>query len=359
MAGLSTVYTFRPDGTSPRCLGQIGRMSQLKYSYIMPGGPQDLSCFLTTRKIRYDALEQGRIVKVLRGGSVVWDGQLNEPVYSAGGWQLVAHGAGTFGAQFMARYNTYNLNDPVNLAIASGGSGSLGLRWVNPGIPSGWLVTTQPDEYSETVTDWMNNITVPAGLTWYVGRGNLLSTGLIPTTPNRLIYVNDPMSRTVTNNYNRLFIKFVLSDDSNGNAVNGYTVATNPASAAKSGWSETTVDITAAGVMSATSAANVGVTLLANYQRATFTQPVTVRYGQLRTMGGTKIDLGTEQAGTVCRAIGMDNGNGGETIQAPVSFWTGAYQYDQDTNTGLVTPGNSFRSDISSLLGVLVPAARS
>lgn len=350
------VLSMNPDGSNPRWLGQLGHVSGLQWGFTLPGGPDSAALnFDNGTKVRDSAMNPGRIIKIAKGGSCVWDGKLNEAVYSSGGWQMTAHGSGTFGGEFKAGFTTYNLNDPINQAILRTPNG---LRWVNPGIPAGWLVTSQPDLYSETVTDWLNNITIPAGLSWYIGRGNVLSTGIVPSSPNRILVSTDPAPRTITSDINRLFIKFVVSDDGQGNIVNGYTVASNLPSQLAHGTVEDTIDITAAGVMSSASAANIGATVLSNYQRAAFTNAFTIRYGQLRTMGGTAIDLATEQAATCCRLAVMDGGFGGEVIAGPVSFPTGQYTYFDDNGTAQLTPFQSFKTDISTLLGVLVPGVR-
>jgi len=348
----SQVCTFRQDGTSPRWLGQLGHVNALKYSFVLPGGPDQMSCTLgQPPSFRPDALNPGRYVKIFRGGSWVWQGILDEPSSDASGWSITAHGAGTYGNNYLAGWNTWNLNDPVNLAIAQG------LDWVNPGITSGWL-GIQPDMWSEYVSDWLTAICLQAGLVWYVGRGNVLATGLPPVTVNRLITCTEAVSRTVIGDVNVIRATYVASDDGNGNAVNAYVVVSNAADIAAHGTLEEPVDLTPAGVMTPAAATGYAQAMLNYYIGAAYAGPFTVRYGQLLTTGGSPIDLGTDQAATVARLIVTDAGYGGEVTPGPVTFVVGAYEYDDDAQVATITPWQSYRNDFSSLLTVAIPPLR-
>src|SRR5258707_9677328 len=99
------VARTRPDGTQPRSLGAIGVVSALTYSFTLPGGCDQLSCVLSCPPLlRTDAMDPGRIVHVLLGGNIVWDGKLDEPQPGPGGWGITPHRSGTFGSQFTATY---------------------------------------------------------------------------------------------------------------------------------------------------------------------------------------------------------------------------------------------------------------
>lgn len=349
----SQVVTYRPDGTDPRWLGCLAHVSALKYSYAFPGGCDAMSCTLgKPPEWRHKALDVGRIVKVFRGGSFVWDGQLDEGTPGQDGWSLIAHGSGTFGTQYLATWGTYNLNDPVNYAIIRG------LRWVNPGIGSGWITASPPDNLSETVTDHLNNISVQAGLQWYVGRRNVLSVGLVPTQVNRLLVCTTPVARTVTAEVNRIYGKYVVSDDGNGNQVYGWVLVSNPASIAAHQANEQPIDLTQNGVMTSAAAVQNCQNILNLYQGASYGGPFIVRNGQWLTPGGTSIDLGTDQAGTVARLLVTDGSYGGEVTPNPVNFVVGEYEYDDDAQAATITPWQSYRSDYSTLLTVAVPGQR-
>jgi hypothetical protein len=355
----SQVVSYRPDGTGAIWLGSLGHVSGLTYSYSYPGGCDALACTLgQPPEFRSKAMDVGRIIKVFRGGSFVWDGQLDEGTPDVSGWQLTAHGSGTFGAQFLATWVTYNLNDPLTYAIERG------LRWTNPGISQGWVTSQPPDNLSETVTDHLNNIAVQAGLQWYIGRRNILSVGVAPNTVNRLLVCTTPVARTVVAEVNRIYGKYVVSDDGNGNQVYSWVLAANQPSINAHQPNEQPVDLTqgnsstSTSVMTSTAALAACQNVLNMYEGASYAGPFVVRNGQWLTPGGAAIDLGTDQAGTVARLLVTDGGYGGEVIPSPVAFVVGEYEYDDDAQTATITPWQSYRTDFASLLTAVVPGQR-
>src|SRR5438046_894189 len=109
----SQVVSYAPDGSDPRWLGRSGHFTALTYSYVLPGGADQLSGVLQVPPAAWrKALTPGRIVKVYRGAAPVWDGKLDQCAAGDNGWQVTAHGAGTFGADFMAEWTTWNAGNP-------------------------------------------------------------------------------------------------------------------------------------------------------------------------------------------------------------------------------------------------------
>lgn len=359
--GLSTVCTRAPDGTRPRWLGGIGHVSQLAYSWSLPGGPDQMSCSLAVpADYRTDALNPGRIVQVARGGRVIWEGKLDEPAPPSGGtsagWSITAHGAGTYGADFAATWTSAwgssgSQNDAVNQAITRG------LRWVNPGISSsGIWFGQQVDSGSQSITDLLNLFTTKGGLTWYVTvtpNGNVLSVFPLPTTPNRVLVAPSPVARTLGGDINVIYLRYQSSADGASAAQYSVTSVSTAASVAAHGPIETYADLSSAGKMTAATAQAAGNAILERYQRASFAGPFTVRYGELLNLGGQPVDIGMEQAGTVCKAVLTDFGYGGEVVPDPVTFLTGNYEYDDDAQSANVTPFQSLDLSISGLLGML------
>jgi len=136
----SQVITYEPDGvTSPRWLGAFAHVNGLTWGFTCPGGADQMSCVLTMDgTFRTDALNPGRVVRVSRGASSVWEGILDEPTPQSGGWAITAHGAGTWGSHFLADTRNYSLDGPVEAAI------DRGLRWNDAGITSGYLPPLSP-----------------------------------------------------------------------------------------------------------------------------------------------------------------------------------------------------------------------
>lgn len=348
------LVTYTPGMTSPRWLGSLGHINGLNYGSLYPGGCDQLSATLAIKaQATPDALRVGRRVQGWRGGSCVYDGILDEAVAGATGWSITAHGNGTYGASYKAYYTTWSLNDPVNQAI------SRGLPWRNPGISSGWLGQVV-DPASITITDFMNNLTLQAGLGWFVDvrQQNLLTTGPIPSTPNRIIVITVPNPRTLAAGLNLLWYKYVSADNKNGSQAYSFGNVSSAQASSQHGNLEDTIDLTGAGLMTAGAAQANAQAILNLYVRANFSGSFTIRRGQLMTLGGSAIDLGTEQAGTVCRAILTDGGYGGEVVPSPLTFVTGGYTYDDDSQTATVTPLQSYKSDLQTLLTAVVPKLR-
>lgn len=354
----SQVVTISRDGSSRRWLGHLGNVSGLWYSFTCPGGPAQMQCTLMRdSRYRTDALDPGRLVQIIRGGSVVWDGTLDEPDGSQGTWQISAHGAGTFGNDFTAYYTglwTANPDSAVNNAITRG------LRWINPGIgfPTGIWLGQPVDPAMQSITDLMNLVTSKGSLTWYVScrpRGNVLSVFPLPTVASRLLISTTPAVRTLYGDVNAVYERYQVTADSDAAAATYSTTSTvEQTSIDKYGRMEVPADLSSAGIMSAGSAQTVGRHVLDMYERANFASAFTVSPGQITTMGGTPVDLGMEQAGGVYRVILTNTGFGGELSPVPVDILAGEYKWDDEARVAVVTPFQSFTTNVSSLLANVV-----
>lgn len=341
---------------APRLLSQVGHVQGLKWSFVLPGGCDQMSCTVQ-RDVRYrpDAFNAGRFVRVMRGASIAWEGKLQEPAPGRDGWAITAKGAGQYGADFDATYTgTWGTGIPD---IAVGAAIGRGLRWINPGIgnPAGMWTGQAVDSGSQKIDALLNLITTKGNLTWYVtttAQGNVLEVFPLPDqkTPTRLLVSNDPAARTLGGDYNRLFLRYQSSADSASAATYATTSVSNPDSIRQHGPMEEYVDISSAGQYTAALAQGVGNNILGQYIRANFATAFTVQPGQLLNAGGQPVDLGCEQAGTVVRLMLMDFGYGGELRSGPVTFLTGAYEYDDEAQVATVTPFQSVRTNFSSLL---------
>lgn len=355
-SGKTRVATFYPDGTLCRHLGALGHVTPPVYSFTLPGGCNQLTCTLEREPtFRHEAMNVGRLVRAYRGGSVVWNGRMLEPVYSTNGWQLSAVGSGNFGAFFDAIYTTWsNQNDAVNQAIARG------LNWVNPGIPAGVFFGQQVDSGAQTIDALLNLFCTKGGYTWYVGRGNVLSVYLWSTTPvTRILTSTVPAPRTLGGDYNAIYARYQTTASKAGaTAAYAVTSVTTAQSITQHGRMELYEDLSNAGPMSAGAAQALIQNKLNLYQRASFSGPFTVRQGELLTAGGTPVDLGCEQAGTVVRLVLQDYGYGGEIVPGPVSFVVGTYEYDDSKGTAQITPFQALDLSLSGLLGTIDPTKK-
>ena len=349
--------------TNPVWLSHLGHISGLTYSWAMPGGCDQLSATLAiAANVRSPALNPGRILQVYRGSHLTWEGILAEPVPPGGsgtsGWTLSAAGAGNYGTDYVSYYTgTWPAGLPdlaINDAITRG------LRWVNPGqdaIPGLWLGGAT-DPASQTITDLLNLCCTYGGLTWYVttnNYGNTLNITALPVQPNRLLTVNTPQGRSLGDDFNMIYEKYVITADnatSGAAEVDGITASQNAAAAALYGNLETYIDLTQAGPMSAATAQGYGNAVLQRYVHASWAGPLPAGPGDLMTLGGQACDLGTDQCGTVIQPVLTDFAYGGEVNMAtPVSFLVGNYAWSEDTLTATITPFQALDTSVANLLG--------
>lgn len=407
--GLVTV----PRLYDPKWLGEIGHVSQVDYTYSIPGGPDQFVCTLAVEpNYRTEALNPGRIITCHRGAACVWEGQLIEPQANATGWQLQANGVGNYGTNFGAWWqnnagntktsNGWFADGPIDFAIARG------LRWTNYGIgsPAGIYLGPVQDPGSLTITDFLNLLCTGGGLTWELTQpagsatmppapwvinvyplptdvsGNPLVNGsaTIPAAfaakwhrtdtrvagtrnPPDLYLVNtSPVTRTINDDINTVIVYYEITADNTATssatataATYGTTFATNPGSVAAHGRLEYYVDVSNAGAMTKAAAAAIGQNILNQYIRANFANSFTVQPGQLLNVGGVPVDLGCNWNGAMVTVQVVNEAYGGEVAQAPITFLIGEYEYTDATQTALVTPYQNARTDISSVIAQLYP----
>ncbi len=368
---------------------------------------------------RTDALNPGRIVTAHRGSSCIWEGQLTEPQPAPTGWTITANGVGTYGTNFGAWYQgnlgpTLNSNGwfpdgPVDLAIARG------LRWLNRGIgnPAGIYTGPIQNPGSLTVTDFLNLLGTGGSLVWELvqpasasswppgpwelvvydlpsdqngnplvsGPAQKVQEGFIPnswapskwirtdrvvTSPRRppdLFLVNtNPVARTIVADYNTIILYYQVKPDvtaSSSKSAQAAVYATvfvdNPGSVAAHGRMEYYLDVSNAGPMNSAAAQQIGLNVLSKYIRANFANSFAVMPGQLLNPGGVPVDLGLNWAGMVCTVQGVNAAQGGEVGMAPLTFIIGQYEYNDDTQTATVTPFQSVRNDLPSVIAALYP----
>jgi hypothetical protein len=357
----SQVVSYAAAGGDPRHLGQYGHLGSLVYSYALPGGPDQLTATLIPAGAggpvpRFTALDPGRVIGVWRGGSKVWEGVLDDPAPTSGGWTLSAHGAGTYGSDYMAKYSDYIVaGQPVTNAISRA---PVMFRWVAPASWPGDLYLDQPpDDASVTITDYLNNVTGPAGYTWYVrttAHSNQLAIFTPPTAATRLLVATTAQARSLFGYYTDLWLRYQSAADnptSGAAATYAVTSVANTAQRARHGRKETYADLSSAGTKSSAAAQAVGTKLMARYQAASYAGPLVIRPGQLLNLGGTPVDLGCEQAGEVYRLILAGGGYGGEvTPSPPVTVLGGGYSWDDVAQQASITPFQYAANDLAGML---------
>jgi hypothetical protein len=347
------LVTLKPDLSDPRWLGAIGAVGGLTYSDIMPGGNDTLSCTLQMEPGREDAaIAPGRVLRGYRGATWTWEGILTTPAPDAQGWRLTAQGAGHYGENYVAV-------DPGGFANADpavSGAIGRGMRWLDPGISNtGMFLSQPPENASQMVSDWLNQITSAGAYTWHVGPWNELEVLPIPSAVTRLLVTSSPAARTLHGYINTLWTLYqVTADSSSGASQYGTAESVNQASVNVHGRMEAPWDLSSAGVILGAQATTAGLDVLSRYIAASFASPFAVSYGEYLTTGGTPVDLGCERAGEVVRLLLADRGYGGQvTPGVSVTFPVGRIEYDDDSMTAQVTPFQNIRTDMASMLSAL------
>ena len=364
--GLTRVVTFPPGGGLGLALDMISHVSPARYSFTTPGGCDQLSLTMyDPPRRRSEALNPGRLTRGYRGGSVVWEGILDEGGPSAQGWTVSAHGQGTAGADYRARYSgswAGTVADTcVNNATADG------LAWANPGIgtPAGLWLGQAVDSGSQSITDLLNLITSKGGLTWSVVTGpggNVLSVYPLPAVPNRILISTAPVAQSIASGPDKLYIRYqVTADAGKTPATYGLTSVVQQSLVDAQGMRQDYMDLSSAGVRSAGSAQAVGNQVLKRFTRAGFTDAFPARYGQLTSMGGTPVDPGVFWSdgitAMVIQVLLADFAFAGEVTRGPVQFMVSAYEWDDAAMAASITPSGSARHDFASLMSAAVDQA--
>lgn len=319
-------------------------------------------------------------------------------------WQMPTSTTNSAGAT-ITKAPGWNPDGPVDLAI------SRGLRWLNRGIgnPAGIYTGPIQNAGSITLTDFMNLLTTGGSLIWELqqpasassfppgpwelrvytlpqdfsgdplqaGAPQRVSTEVLqggkwkrvdrivaePRTPPQLHIVNvNPIARTLTADINSVILYYQITADTTATstvkskaATYGTVMVDNPGSVAIHGRMEYYLDISNAGVFTAANAAAVGRNVLNKYLRANFSSAFSVQPGQLLNDGGVPVDLGVNWGGYTCDVQGINFAAGGEVGLAPITFVIGQYEFNDQTQTATITPFQSARADISSIVNMLYP----
>lgn len=370
LPGSSQVAVAPPGSSNWQWLGTLGQVTALTYSYVCPGGCDQMTCsIMVPAAYRTQLFYPGWQVRITRGGHQVWDGKIDQAQFSAGqGWSLSAVGTGNRGTDFTDFYapgDVWPAGEPdeiINRAIGRG------LPWVNPGLNSSpyfsqfWMGQAT-DPGSSTVTAFLNLICSRGGLTWYVNSqpggayaGDDLQVFPLPTVPNRLLVCTTPVPRSLGGYVNSLVIRYCsVADNATTGAAASFDVvsAINQQSVAAHGTLEQYLDLSDVGQMSGSAAQAVGNSILQSYVAASYAGPFAVSHGQLLNMGGQAVDIGADQAGSMVKLVLTDDAYGGSPApNIPVTFIVGSYSYNDFTQTATIAPYQSLNESLSGLLSM-------
>lgn len=294
------------------CLYGIDEMST-----VWPGGSDQLTWTPHTNPAR--RFTGGEIVQVFYGGVCVWSGNLVEPDASLG--QLTAVGAFYLGQKYVALNGSGNATDIPDVAIDQAIAD--GLTWIHPvSIRSTSIaidITGGPVRLGGSDTDLLDTFASANNLRWGVSPSRQVFTAADDTAP---IYQTLPMAGglgyALDNYVSTLVGRYV-------NLSSAFTTAIVTDSVAEilHGPAQDIVDLTPRGPISAATASSILTTLLAQGRgRPQWTEPITLTYGEILTMGGTPVALETVAAGRLLRVHGgyelAQRGNGQMFIDVPI-----------------------------------------
>jgi hypothetical protein len=368
--GQSQVITTNRDGSDVRILGQEGDVQALTWSSALPGGDAAMTCSLAMEhRFRTPATRVGRLVEVHRGG-VRWRGTMAEPAPNgAGGWDVTAQGEGTYGNNFRATSGGGVAGGtPASADTAVGDAMRRGLRWDRDNLDAAGIDTTQLFERgSRSITEALNAFCDGGTLTWAVlprpwaDRGQVAVFPLpSAATPTRLLVTADPAARTLGGYYDSMVLRYQSS--ANDAATATYNLAQQPNPLVPNpqtdlyGQLEGYADYSSGGQMSLPQAQLRANGILAAYQATSYSQAFSATPGQVLTLGGSPVDLGTERAGEVYQVIFSDLGAGGEVTPGDqITFLGGGYTWDDVAQAARIEPYHFIASDFSSLVSLMAP----
>jgi hypothetical protein len=168
-----------------------------------------------------------------------------------------------------------------------------------------------------------------------------------------LLICTDPVPRTRGGEPNSLLIRYNGAPDTDSPAIYQSVRVVNQPSIDNHGRNEKYLDLSSAGVLTATQAQQVGTYIFQRYQDATYAGPFTARQGQLTTIGGQPINLATERAGHVIRLLGVDFDWGGELVPTRPQFICANYAWDETAQQATITPFQNLRTDFASLVNMI------
>ena len=413
--GTDGVVTY-PEPRDPKWLGTIGHVTGLQMDWIKPGGPNTMQFNLTCPPTYRDSsINLGRRIQAWRGMSCIWEGILEEPEASSTGWTIIADGVGTEGSNYTALYTTWTPDNPVNEAIGRGlrwrndGIGTPpGLFGLNGGDPGGVAGGNAQDSGSLTVTEFLNllvtsgslywsleppmSVTMPAG-PWVLRfrqfptdlSGNPLAAGTsakqqwniqewqrtdltsgtykgrIP--PDLYLINTSPSTRTTNGVYNTLVCRYQATPDIPGTTANpngslatfNELIVDQPSAVAAQGRLEYYLDMTSANVMTTAQVQQIAQNVLNRYMKLAYSNTYTVTPGQLMNNGGVAVDLALDWSGRMCTVLVSNAPVGGDVNWGPLTFFIGDYAYDDDSQTGTVTPYQNGSQDLQTLISQLYP----
>lgn len=352
-----TVVTSWVNGTGRQVLDLLGPVSGLQFTSAFPGG--DTAC-QSNLGIPADANPPAlsmqsvdgtpRIITVYDGLLPVWTGVLADAQRGTP-WQIAGQGLSSLADRYVALDSSGAMStDPTTAVNAAIGRG---LPWTNlltlPAAPSGLTIS------AADVGSLLDATSTAEAQYWGVDQRGQLFQQAAPTSPVLLMVTSASLGdRTVDQFASDEYVRYTTTVQAAAPS-NPYSSVTtsgppavvaapnNPAASAPRpfGRWERLDDITSAGPLTQGAAQAYGNGQLALQQpRATFSGTLTVRPGDLRTLGGQPVRLSTVRAGQMIRILGVqpDPATAELVFSLAVQIVLGTWTYDADSDTAQMQP---------------------
>lgn len=314
---------------------------QLRHATRKNGAWQVSWTIPNTRTWRHPALAYGARVELMLGPICLAAATLEEPDWDAG--EFVALGACRDGETAVsitgAGATTTKPNTAIDAAIARGvvswaRVGNFGTTAVGDIDSGGGLVTLQSvlDAWAqENDSNWAVD-----------NQRNLIIAPTDETTIDWLIVPGSGvLGSAAEERVDRIFVRYIDST-THRRATVSYP-ATTPA-----GSVEKPVDITDRGSMTAAKATSIATGMWSDLQgRSGWTNGLTLKGGQVTTLGGVEADLALVKAGDTARLLGVPDERG---VALHTDVVIGDTEYDWEADEVQVNPEGMAARDVESVL---------
>jgi hypothetical protein len=350
-----TVHTVDRNQANRFPLARLGAVGGIRFTHGADGGCLEASAELDVPpSFSHSSLTAGRLFEVFDGPVRVWIGKLAPPDRGRP-WRLVAAGLAGLGARF-ASLDSSNL-PTTTLSLAVPAAITRGLPWQPPAAyPAATLTQDAPRDLGALLAATCAAQTPPRR--WGVNRDALLSLVADPTAPTYRVIGSDNIGgraigdyystiigryydQTATTTAARPVIKAVIAGGSSGPLATTY------------GANEYVLDLTALGIIpSATAQSIVNGLLTLTAPMPIVSGALTVHPGQVHTLDGVPARLTTLTGGALYRFIGVqpDPLGGALRFDLGVDVLIGEVEYDNDSQSAVLTPVNVERPDLGSIV---------
>lgn len=325
-------------GTDRVYLDTVAITGNHRFETCYPGGPSlatwtvDMPATASHR-----ALLPGRKVELFNGATLVWAGRLDDPKRGEP-WECSAVGIGSLATTFTAAY--WDVNGNIDGAI------NRGLPWTRPAdmntdVP--WTVGNGTQRLDEALTTSLT----AAGKAWRVAPAGVVSSEAWPTAVTHQVWPANVPPSTFANYYTTAMVTFHDSA-----TTTSTTTVTNTAAVARFGYVEVPLDLTALGTLTAGWAAYYAQYWLDRQSAAlTFTEPLILRPGQVRAVGGGAVDLLSVRAGHVAQVMVTDPSHSPlRDPTKPIQGVVAKTSYDAITEELTLSFGEERRDDLFGIL---------